>query len=418
MTGPWHPALSKVFTELDRTEVVWALLRMPRDPQGGTGDLDMLIRQSDVPTMRKVTRDIGFVAVPGWSDPPNVVLLLYDRRSRCWLTLDILTELSFGPEAAFQTAAETQVLQRRERRDGVWRLAPADEFWTTLLHCWIEKDAFREDHRASMLRLAPHADTGSVLARATEKVSSMTAAEIVGTVSRRDWSSISNGSTTSWRHRTWRSRIRQMRRIYPVVFRRRGVSVALLGANGSGKSSVAASLVEHLPLRTIGVYMGLWGGTGLSHRLGPLAAVARPIEAWAKGGWAAAFQLLGQSVVYDRYPYEALISWAAGRSAPKRWYMALLSRTCPRPDIIVVLDLAAARAHERKPENSLRETEYEVESYRWLAKQVNAHLIDGDRPLEQVTADVSDLVWQRYRRRWNPFLPVRRRKPPVSASRA
>jgi thymidylate kinase len=62
------------------------------------------------------------------------------------------------------------------------------------------------------------------------------------------------------------------------------------------------------------------------------------------------------------------------------------------PDVLVVLDAPAEVLHARKPEHSLTATAGMRQRYLALARARGAVVVDVDRPLEEVVADVRDAV--------------------------
>jgi hypothetical protein len=176
-----------------------------------------------------------------------------------------------------------------------------------------------------------------------------------------------------------------------LVARRRGTSLALLGPNGVGKSSVAAAVRHGFPLESRVIHMGLWKATGRG------AAALRPLRVWRRYLEGQYHQLRGRLVIYDRYVDEARLPAQGGRVALKRPYFWLLAHSLPRPDATVVLDVPGAVAYGRKQENPPEELERERRVYRGLAQ---AQIVDASRDLAAVRGDVEAIVWRGLKRRW------------------
>src|SRR6185503_3673897 len=105
-------------------------------------------------------------------------------------------------------------------------------------------------------------------------------------------------------------------------------------------------------------------------------------------------------VIFDRYPYEALLAAPTRSGALSRARRSLLGRSLPAPDLIVVLDAPGEVLHRRKPEHPIERLDRDRESYRALAKRLpRALVVDATRPLEEVRRDVTEGVWLAYRRR-------------------
>ncbi|GLY98713.1 thymidylate kinase [Actinoplanes sp. NBRC 103695] len=182
----------------------------------------------------------------------------------------------------------------------------------------------------------------------------------------------------------------------PLGLRARGVVVALVGTDGSGKSTVADGLRDRLHrsgLPTSPAYFGMargnLPGVALARRLlkvgsttpstapsaGPAGdggsdhAVLRRVAAWFYAGeyvWrylrvVAPAVARRRVVIADRWVYDLRESpWPASRAA--RFAELLV----PSPDILVLPDAPAEMIHDRKPERSLAEQAGQQQRFRDL----------------------------------------------------
>ena len=90
----------------------------------------------------------------------------------------------------------------------------------------------------------------------------------------------------------------------------RGLTVALLGPDGVGKSTLLAGLAAVYPVPIRQIYMGMWQGVGRPgytrlHAVG--AILMRPLRVWWSVARGAAHAARGRVVVFDRYTYDALL---------------------------------------------------------------------------------------------------------------
>src|SRR5436189_161050 len=126
--------------------------------------------------------------------------------------------------------------------------------------------------------------------------------------------------------------------------RRRGVSIALLGPDGAGKSTVAGELQEtfYFPLRR--VYMGLYQRAPSSPpriRIPGLGLSRLLLRQWTRYAGARAQLERGQFVVFDRYTYDDLLPLNGSAGTLARVSSWILGHACPAPDLVVLLDAPA-----------------------------------------------------------------------------
>jgi hypothetical protein len=191
----------------------------------------------------------------------------------------------------------------------------------------------------------------------------------------------------------------------PLLLRRRkGVSLALLGPNGVGKSTAAAALQRSLPFELRIVYMGMWKVP--EKRRGRAAMVAeiatRPLRIWCRYLMAQYHQFRGRLVVFDRYVYDALMPPSPPLLMAKRAYFRFLARALPRPQLVVFLDVAGRVAYERKQEAPAEELESERLLYGELIKHLpSIELIDASADADTVRAEITTIVWRELALRWH-----------------
>jgi hypothetical protein len=190
--------------------------------------------------------------------------------------------------------------------------------------------------------------------------------------------------------------IRRLDRTDPPWLRR-GISVAVLGPDGSGKSTLGRTINEGGPLPTRTVYLGLYGGSA-GRGTGPgrvpgVGLVRRLLRMWR--GWLDATWHVrrGRVVLLDRHPVEARMRPTGGRrpSLGRR----ILGRSLPLPDVVVVLDAAPATLVARKPEHPIETIEAMRAGYLELAARLPATVVDAEAPPETVAHAVTAVAWRR-----------------------
>ena len=225
-----------------------------------------------------------------------------------------------------------------------------------------------------------------------------------------------------------------------MTTRRRGFTVALIGPDGAGKTSVARGLATALERPVSYLYMGVSADSsnsllpttriahalkrrrgaapdtrgprdhreaargGLRGRRGAVGALRaalrltnRLAEEWSRQARAWALVRRGSVVVFDRhffadyYAYD--IAGNGARPLSRRLHGLLLARLYPRPDLTIYLDAPAAVLLARKGEGTAELLERRRSDYLQLAHVLERFVVvDATKPLEEVTRDVVALV--------------------------
>lgn len=411
-----HPVLRRLFAVLEQRDVRWTLLRLPSNLGSPTGDVDILVERSDARALRDAAGELGFVALPGWDSPPDLILVSYEKASDRWLVLDVSTAVSFRAPRAWRLAGAAQeVLDRRWRRDGMVVPSDGDAFWLLLLHCLLDKGRVPTHHQVPLRSLAPAGHSSRLGTAACLAAGGRIAPiEFMRAATREDWNALSQmgrrlGAQLG-RRRSLRERLRalgyrlvRLARKPLLISRRRGISLALLGPNGVGKSTAAAAVQSSFPFESRVVYMGIWKAADRA-RGGVRAMVeilARPLTIWRRYLVAQYHLMRGRLVIFDRYVYEALLPPRPPLVAAKRAYFWVLAHSIPGAQVAAVLDAAGSVAYGRKQENPPDELEAERRMYARLPTRVRSiELIDAGTDPDTVRAEVTAIVWRELTARW------------------
>ncbi|GJM43524.1 MAG: hypothetical protein DHS20C21_03660 [Gemmatimonadota bacterium] len=415
--SPVHPDLQAAFAALTRANVRWCLLRGRDALSAPEGDVDLVVHPEDRRAARSALESAGFVMLRSWAGGSQNFYLQYARGSDSWIYLHVVTMLDFGPFHSLRLRPGVAGLLRRTVDDaGVPVPAPDDRFWVTLLHALLDKGRVATKHQGVLQELEPSATPDGELARALDELGLPhgSAATLRSAVRSRDWGSLNECARdlqAAWRKNDRASRRRErshrasltLTKLREIVTRR-GVAAALLAPDGAGKSTVIASLRDSLFFTVRTYYLGLEGGAFAGQgrsRIPGLGMARRLGHAWRT--WLRSRIDLSRRrwVLFDRYPYEALLPTDPPLRTLSRWRRALLAHALPAPDLVVVLDAPGAILHGRKQEHSVERLERDRAGYRSLA-DARRHwvLVDASNPIDDVRRDVTEAMWQRYRARF------------------
>jgi thymidylate kinase len=191
-----------------------------------------------------------------------------------------------------------------------------------------------------------------------------------------------------------------------------GLTIALLGADGVGKSTVMESMAQGLgPLfpRSRRIHLRPRLARGDANAAPVVEPHAKPprsrAASVAKLGWwwteyavgyaRDVFPTLARSglVIFDRYFHDILVDPARYRYGASTRLARLVGALVPRPELFIILTAPASVVHERKQEVPLAETERQQEAYAALAMRLpSAHVVDAARPREVVADDVLQIA--------------------------
>jgi thymidylate kinase len=171
-----------------------------------------------------------------------------------------------------------------------------------------------------------------------------------------------------------------------------GLSVALLGPDGAGKSTLAANIQRSFraPVRTL--YMGLWPKSASKARSLPVPGfelAGRLLKVWRVYLTGLYHKMRGRLVIFDRYTYDALLTPTQLLNWRSRLYLGALGHACPPPDLVILLDAPGSVMYGRKGEHSPEELEEQRRRYLALRRHVKRlQVVDATAAEAVVQEDV------------------------------
>ncbi len=221
------------------------------------------------------------------------------------------------------------------------------------------------------------------------------------------------------------------------------VSIALIGPDGAGKTTVSKQLEHAFPMPVKYVYMGInpdasnhmlpttrliiqikrllgrstaKGGPrdpnqvqtkrrGVGKRLlssikTGVSLTNRIAEEWFRQGLAWYYQQRGYLVLFDRhyfsdyYSYDVMTA-AQPRTLSRRIHGFMLSRVYPKPHLVIYLDAPAEVLFARKGEGTISLLEERRKAYLQMAELVPAfRVIDATQSIEAVTQEAQNVILQ------------------------
>lgn len=190
-----------------------------------------------------------------------------------------------------------------------------------------------------------------------------------------------------------------------------GFQLVLLGPDGSGKSKVASLLIPQITqmFRRVKEYHLSPRTPKTSHSavvVSPHSAAPRRMilsiiqtvwwcfvytTKWLTSLYPA--KVRSTLIVFDRYYHDILVDPRRYRYGGPRWWVRLLGRLIPKPDLWVVLDAPAGVLQARKQEVTFEESARQRQLYSDLAGELmNCIVVDAAQHVDGVVNEVVDAV--------------------------
>jgi thymidylate kinase len=405
MVEELHPVLGAAFSALDDRGVDWLVLRGLDPLPASVGDVDVLAAPEAVPQLDSALLSAGFARLPARGHGSHRFFVAYDAASDTWLEIDVVTSVDFGPYQEFRTALAGPLLARRRQVGRIPVPEVGDGFWHLLLHELLGRGDVAARRRDLLRPLARHAgDHGpfpTLLAGIRPKLS----AELAAAVSRGDWATaarLGESLRVAWirgdrlQVGARRARNRIARHLPPE---RAGLTIAVLGPDGAGKTTLAEALRATVPIPAESVYLGIWRQSSVEVRLSRIFGAqlaVRLVKLVGKAALIAYHRRLGRLVLLDRYTCDAdlpatdLDVW--GRISAK-----LVRHTNAEPDVMILLDAPVELMYARKGEHDVGELQLARDAYLSMRDRFpQMVVVDGAQPRDEVRRQATALLWKKW----------------------
>jgi thymidylate kinase len=387
-------SLDSIFHELDQAGVAWSLLR-PRETLAlAQGDVDVLVEPSAFTRAGEIVRAHGFLEMP--VPGPDLHAARYDEREGRFVWLHIQGALRVaGSELPAHTVLTEADREGRRQPSDRWLL------WILLLRALVDKGELAERHRPNVQALARGWEGGPEPLELLARRHGLEPEEVVALAAEGDWPALLGRSV----HRPQPPPSR-LRRVIAAAARlrhvreRRGLSVAVIGPDGAGKSTLVEGLTHSLPLPVRVQYMGLTGGrlpTADALRVPGLVFAARALILWLRYARGAYHTTRGGIVLFERYTLDGAVPSGMRLGPAGRLSRRLQRRVCPVPDLVLLLDASGETLHARSGEYVPATLESWRAAYKRLRNSVpQLQVIDAERPAGAVRRDAEMRIWRRY----------------------
>ncbi|HEY5438343.1 MAG TPA: hypothetical protein VIJ99_05545 [Acidimicrobiales bacterium] len=412
-----HGQIEEVFRALDEAGIDWLLFRGEERMKNPTGDIDLLIAPHDLDATNKLLTTLGFSRQGSALLVTRRAYVAYVAEDDLWLRFDVVDRVAFGELLEFDTSAADVFLASKRRVGVLFLPAQDDAFWHLLLHYMLDRGDVPLPWREILRDRAKDAAVDGPLAVFLDALSGdAISARVLTAVRTEDWSSLQvlfNQIREAWLRSqgpTGRVRFNTQRALSRLGLGqwtsfRPGLSVAVLGPDGAGKTTLSLGLRDSLAIPTKYLYMGLWKVGKLEQFLSHVPGLNLLLMLFQlvwRSLLLSYFRWRGRIVILDRFSYDAVLvtkeaTWR------QRVTAALVLRMSQSPDLIVVLDLPGEVAFARKGEQDVATLDEWRAAYRALELgRAQLVVLDATEPIDEVLRLATEAIWTTIRSRAEP----------------
>ncbi len=404
-----HGRIEEVFRALDEAAVDWLLFRGEERMQMPTGDIDVLISPHDLDATDHVLKSLGFSRQGSALLVTRRAYVAFVAEDNLWLRFDVVSRVAFGENLEFDTPAAKLFLTSKRRVGAIFLPSLNDGFWHLLLHYMLDRGDIPLAWREILHNRAIDVEAAGPLAAFLDTLPGQALSlQVLTAVRAANWSSLQDlfgEIRQSWdRAQRPMGRVRfHTKRVLPRLgvsqwtSFRPGLSVAVIGPDGAGKTTLAEGLRDGLAIPTRYVYMGLWKEGRLEQLLSHvpgLNLLLMLVQLISRSFVLSYFRWRGCIVILDRFNYDAVLvtkeaTWR------QRFTAALVLRMSRTPDLILVLDLPGEVAFARKGEQDVDTLNEWRAAYRALELgRGRPVILDATEPIAEVLRLATKEIWK------------------------
>jgi thymidylate kinase len=358
--------------------------------------VDILVAADDLSRAASVLVTQDFLPISSGS--ADVHALDRDQDTGRFLWIHVQTVLRVAG-AVFPAG---EVLEAAERSSPP-QMAASWLFWTLALRGLVEKRTIPSRHRDHLNALSAQAmaapDAFLMLARRH----GLDPEVVVQLAAAGEWTQLEGLPLNDpRRHRD--PRLAALRRVRSWIGARaspHGMTVAVLGPDGAGKTTLVHSLERSLPIATRIQYLGLTGGRmprADALRVPGVVFAVRLMILWWRYLRGAYHCARGRIVLFERYVLDAAVPSGVRLRPIAKMSRRLQRWVLPLPDLVLLLDASGATMHRRSGEYEPARLEAWRSAFRDLQHSVSQlEVLDAERPADEVLRDAEARIWRRYR---------------------
>ncbi len=419
--------VTAVFQEWNTSGIAFVVLRNhERLPEEVDNDLDLLVPRGQLRMAEEIlvraARDAGYL-LHNRAEFGPLCLFFHDPATLDQIQVDLFTSVAFR---LLHLLPAREVLDRRKVGPLFAIPDPVDEAIINLLTRLLYHGRVKEAYKAGVVRVFSESPE-MTLRRLSESFFSAEATLIVQAVRAGDWEAIERQAArlrhrlfiNQLRLRPWglcRQMARDVLRLLRRWFRPPGLSIAVLGPDGCGKSTVIPGVIEALRFTFLpgkGLLLH-WKpvvfGKGRRKFTGvvtnPHGRPPRPPPAslvyfgfhWLEFLVGTLTQIhpvkfRNGLVISDRCYYDFLVDPKRFRLNLPLWVLRLGGRLLPRPDLAFLLDAPTEVLQSRKQEVPAAETQRQRDAFLAVVQALpNGRVLDATQSPERIAADAVRII--------------------------